>query len=175
MSVHEGLGLAVVLIVSVQDFVRSLSVLARGSLSEKLQWTFSLYDLDGDGVISRDELEAVVASIYAIMGRYAAPPIDHQAVLDHVDRVFKVLLSSLLTLLLDGVYVILFRIEFRQFWNTYSTITTSILLLLRSQADSSVGRALDFHSRDEVSTPGCGCLCCGVMGLCGFGWHREAR
>jgi len=70
--------------------VRSLSVLARGSLSEKLQWTFSLYDIDGDGVITRDELHSVVSSIYAIMGRYAIPPVDSCTVQEHVDRIFQV-------------------------------------------------------------------------------------
>jgi len=75
--------------INFEDFVRSLSVLARGSLMEKLQWTFSLYDINGDGVITKDELLSIVSSIYAIMGRYAMPPIDSAAVQEHVDRVFK--------------------------------------------------------------------------------------
>ena len=32
------------IICSLQDFVVGLSVLVRGSLEEKLRWTFSLYD-----------------------------------------------------------------------------------------------------------------------------------
>ena len=36
-----------------QDFVVGLSILVRGSLDEKLRWTFSLYDQDRDGLISR--------------------------------------------------------------------------------------------------------------------------
>jgi len=34
-----------------KDFVTGLSVLARGTVQEKLEWVFRLYDLDGDGVV----------------------------------------------------------------------------------------------------------------------------
>ena len=34
-----------------------LSILVNGTQEEKLEWTFHLYDLDGDGVISMYELE----------------------------------------------------------------------------------------------------------------------
>jgi hypothetical protein len=71
--------------------VTSLSVLARGSLDDKLRWTFDLYDLDGDGVVSKAELQAVVAAIYNIMGRYASPPLDATTIRRHVDRVFQVI------------------------------------------------------------------------------------
>jgi Ca2+-binding EF-hand superfamily protein len=37
-------------------------VLVKGSEEEKLRWTFNMYDLNGDGVITRDEMEDVVAS-----------------------------------------------------------------------------------------------------------------
>lgn len=36
-----------------QNFVLGLSILLRGSLEDKLRWTFSLYDQDKDGFISR--------------------------------------------------------------------------------------------------------------------------
>ena len=41
----------------------SLSLLLYGSQEEKLKWTFHLYDLDGDGVISREEMEDVAVSV----------------------------------------------------------------------------------------------------------------
>ena len=46
-----------------QDFALCLSVLVKGSEEEKLRWTFNMYDLNGDGVITRDEMEDVVASV----------------------------------------------------------------------------------------------------------------
>ena len=40
-------------IINFQDFVANLSLLIRGSEEERLLWTFKLYDIKGDGVISR--------------------------------------------------------------------------------------------------------------------------
>jgi len=69
--------------------VTSLSVIARGSIDEKLRWTFSLYDADGDGVISRSEMTTIVSSIYALMGRYTNPAISSCTIRQHVDGIFQ--------------------------------------------------------------------------------------
>lgn len=37
-----------------QDFVTALSILLRGSVTEKLQWTFNLYDINRDGYINKE-------------------------------------------------------------------------------------------------------------------------
>jgi len=70
--------------------VTGLSVLARGSVHEKLLWAFSLYDIDGDGVITRQELLEVVSAIYDLMGKYAEPVVTPDTAVQHVDRVFQV-------------------------------------------------------------------------------------
>jgi Ca2+-binding EF-hand superfamily protein len=49
-----------------QDFALGLSILVKGSEEDKLRWTFNMYDLNGDGVITRDEMEDVVASVTLI-------------------------------------------------------------------------------------------------------------
>ena len=46
-----------------KDFVLGLSILINGSNEEKLAWTFHLYDLDGDGVISREEMEDLAMAV----------------------------------------------------------------------------------------------------------------
>jgi len=74
-----------------QEFVTGLSVLARGTIHEKLQWAFNLYDTDDDGVITREELLDVVSAIYDLMGKYAEPVITPDTASEHVDRVFQVL------------------------------------------------------------------------------------
>ncbi|RWS03361.1 Kv channel-interacting protein 4-like protein, partial [Dinothrombium tinctorium] len=51
------------------DFVIGLSVLARGSVQDKLRWAFSLYDLNGDGIITKVEIEKIISSVYDLMGR----------------------------------------------------------------------------------------------------------
>ena len=37
-----------------QDFVLGLSVLLRGSVTEKLRWAFNLYDINKDGYITKE-------------------------------------------------------------------------------------------------------------------------
>ena len=67
-----------------------LSVLARGSLDDKLRWAFSLYDTNGDGVISKQEMTDVVTAIYDMMGKWSQPMIEEHTASDHVERVFQV-------------------------------------------------------------------------------------
>ena len=71
-----------------------LSVLARGTLHEKLQWAFSLYDINGDGIITRDEMMDIVSAIYDMMGKFSEPIIDEHTAKDHVDKVFQVRFKS---------------------------------------------------------------------------------
>ena len=37
------------------EFMTTLSVATKGSVEEKLHWSFKMYDADGDGAITRDE------------------------------------------------------------------------------------------------------------------------
>ncbi|KAH9279835.1 EF-hand calcium-binding domain-containing protein 1 [Echinococcus granulosus] len=43
-------------VISMEEWVKGLSILLRGDLKEKALFTFSVYDLNDDGVISRDEI-----------------------------------------------------------------------------------------------------------------------
>jgi hypothetical protein len=54
-----------------QDLLVTLSTLLRGSIYEKLRWTFKLYDINGDGCITRSELADIVVAIHELMGRRA--------------------------------------------------------------------------------------------------------
>ncbi|XP_046431009.1 Kv channel-interacting protein 1-like isoform X1 [Neodiprion fabricii] len=79
---HSGL-------LSFEDFVTGLSILSRGSMDEKLRWTFSLYDINGDGCITRDEMTDIVTAVYDLMGKFADPNLDHEGIRDKVDRMFQ--------------------------------------------------------------------------------------
>ena len=41
----------------------TLSLLLRGTEEDRLRWTFRLYDTNGDGYISREEMEDVAQSV----------------------------------------------------------------------------------------------------------------
>lgn len=69
-----------------------LSVLARGSVQDKLRWTFSLYDINNDGIITKDEITRIIASIYDLMGKSVEPMIEESTAKEHVERVFQVLI-----------------------------------------------------------------------------------
>ena len=46
----------------------SLSTLLHGNLNQKLSWTFRLYDLNGDGTITKTEMANVVVAVYELLG-----------------------------------------------------------------------------------------------------------
>ena len=70
--------------------MQGLSTLSRGSLDEKLRWTFSLYDINGDGRITREEMTDIVSAVYELMGKFAEPSLEEGAVAAKVDRIFQV-------------------------------------------------------------------------------------
>ncbi|KAG9346550.1 hypothetical protein JZ751_006861 [Albula glossodonta] len=71
------------------DFVTGLSVLLRGSVREKLEWTFKLYDINKDGYISREEMTNIVRAIYDMMGKYTYPALKVEAPRQHVESFFQ--------------------------------------------------------------------------------------
>ncbi|XP_047441316.1 Kv channel-interacting protein 1-like isoform X3 [Mugil cephalus] len=72
-----------------EDFVTALSILLRGSITEKLQWTFNLYDINRDGYINKDEMTDIVRAIYDMMGKYTYPALKTDAPKQHVDAFFQ--------------------------------------------------------------------------------------
>lgn len=72
-----------------------LSVLSRGTVDEKLRWTFNLYDINRDGFITKEEMRDVVTAVYELMGSCAEPNFEESVVNDRVERIFMVSLFTL--------------------------------------------------------------------------------
>ncbi|XP_078421362.1 calsenilin-like isoform X3 [Cetorhinus maximus] len=72
-----------------EDFVIGLSVLLRGSIDEKLNWAFNLYDINKDGYITKEEMLAIIQSIYDMMGRYTSPILHQDTPFEHVEKFFQ--------------------------------------------------------------------------------------
>ena len=53
-----------------------MSILERGSDEEKMDWVSRLWDLDGNGIISNEEMEDMVFSVYDLMGK----PREHESI-----------------------------------------------------------------------------------------------
>ncbi|CAH2261296.1 jg21965 [Pararge aegeria aegeria] len=77
-----------------EELLVTLSTLLRGSVYERLRWAFRLYDVDGDGAITRQELAEVVVAVHELLGRRAPPGspasrVDDAKANEQVDRVFR--------------------------------------------------------------------------------------
>ncbi|XP_019642885.1 PREDICTED: neurocalcin homolog [Branchiostoma belcheri] len=80
--------------VDFREYLTGMSALLRGSVVEKLKWAFNMYDLDGNGEISRLELHNVLKLILELRNPEAT--LDDLAALDRpidrlCDRVFATL------------------------------------------------------------------------------------
>lgn len=94
-----------------------MSDLCRGSPDKKLKWAFHIYDVDGDGLISRTELEDVAISINELMGDCNTDPVMAAAAARlWVDRIFKVLLPLIIKTLIVSFLSQPFRKELCTQW-----------------------------------------------------------
>nr|XP_014429970.1 Kv channel-interacting protein 4 isoform X1 [Pelodiscus sinensis] len=75
--------------VSFEDFIMGLSILLRGTVQEKLNWAFNLYDINKDGYITKEEMLDIMKAIYDMMGKCTYPVLKEDAPRQHVETFFQ--------------------------------------------------------------------------------------
>ncbi|XP_023287691.1 neurocalcin-delta B isoform X2 [Orussus abietinus] len=74
-------------VISFTDLLMEVARIVRGNADQKLSWIFGMYDLNGDGFITRHEMLVIVSAIYEMVTRHSETV--QQTVNTHVGRLFK--------------------------------------------------------------------------------------
>lgn len=73
-----------------KEFIIALSLTARGDMSQKLEFSFRLYDLNRDGKVSYKEVLAVTAAIYKMVGPMVSLPEDEKTPELRAAKLFRI-------------------------------------------------------------------------------------
>ena len=95
-----------------QQFIIMLSNLSRGDLMDKIRWIFNLYDIEGNGFITKDEMVTIVQSIYDLMGDRTFPLISNCSASVHVDKIFSVRIELRICCLNFFIFLYFFLLSF---------------------------------------------------------------
>jgi Ca2+-binding EF-hand superfamily protein len=68
-----------------ERFMCAIDITLNGNSDEKLEWAFTMYDVNGDQRISKSEMLSVVESMFDLLGKDKKGPNDPRK---HVDQIF---------------------------------------------------------------------------------------
>lgn len=71
-------------VINFREFICALSVRSCGHTDQKLRWAFRMYDIDGNGYVSRHEMMEIIHAIFKMVG-YG----DESAVEARTDQIFS--------------------------------------------------------------------------------------
>ena len=76
-------------LIDFEKFIAALTVTSRGTVQEKSEWAFRLYDLNDDGMISEEEITTVVTAIYKVLEGQVQLPEDEMTPSMRVAKIFR--------------------------------------------------------------------------------------
>lgn len=75
--------------ITFSDYANALSNLLRGSIEEKINFVFRLYDLNNDNVLTVDELSRIFFAIYRLLGDNVNKRHDQMTYEEQAEKFYK--------------------------------------------------------------------------------------
>ena len=77
--------------ISFREFLLAINISSYGSPDEKLRMIFNMYDLNGDGFISKFEMRTIVKSIYDMLDQHGGASRCFYAAKEQTNTIFEIL------------------------------------------------------------------------------------
>ncbi|KAL9644315.1 hypothetical protein ABK040_005776 [Willaertia magna] len=74
--------------ISFDEFIISMSIMTRGTVEEKLEFAFKLYDLNNDGFVFKTEMIRIVSALYQMLGDLVTLQGDFDMPIKLVEKIF---------------------------------------------------------------------------------------